>query len=129
MAQFANRLAGYPNAGVDVIRVTWCWSRAQLGTRARGASTAIDEGRRDVADAARVLESWKFDPANQSLCQSRKARVRVQGRRGPGRRSGQSPRTTIPRARLRVRAGTGLVLRSKTPRRSRGRNRLITAQR
>ena len=41
----------------------------------------------------------------------------------------QSPRTTIPRARLRERAGTGLVLRSKTPRRSRGRNRTITAQR
>ena len=82
-----------------------------------------------LVGASRVLESWKFDSENQSLCQSRKARVRVQGRRGPGRRSGRSPRTTIPRARLRARAGTGLVLRSKTPRRSRGRTRLITAQR
>ncbi len=33
---------------------------------------------------------------------------RVQGRRGPGRRSGRSPRTAIPRASLRERAGTGL---------------------
>ncbi len=66
IAQLANRLAGYPNAGVDVIRVIWCRSCAQLGTRALGASTAINEGCRDAADSARVLESWKFDPENQS---------------------------------------------------------------
>ena len=30
-------------------------------------------------NTVKVLESWKFDSENQSVCQSRKARVRVQG--------------------------------------------------
>ncbi len=49
------------------------------------------------------------------------------GARAPGGRSGQSPRTAIPRGGLRRRAGTSLVERSETRRRSRRRQTLTAA--